>query len=106
MAGLDDAGMNRADRDFEDAFALDVTKPVLTLLPADRFIPQELFHQWMGALRPVLVANQAAEIRMAVRDQPEQIPDFPLIPLRRMYSEQARPTVPIMNRMTDDSASI
>src|SRR5690349_11410620 len=84
MAGLDDAGMNRADRDFEDAFALDVTKPVLALLPAERLIPQELFHQWMDALGPVFVANQAAEIRMALRDQPEQISNFSLIPLRRV----------------------
>src|SRR5678815_848133 len=84
MAGLDNAGMNRADGNLEDAFTLDVTKPVFALLPADRLIPQEIFPQRMGALGPVFMTNQTAEIRMALRDQTEQITNLPLIPLRCM----------------------
>src|SRR4029078_6688039 len=36
----------------------------------------------MSSLRPVLMPNQTTEIRMALRDQTIEIPDFPLIPLR------------------------
>src|SRR5215467_3016354 len=53
MSWFDDACVDRPDGHFKHAFALDMTKSVLTLLPADRLIPQEIFLQWMGSLGPV-----------------------------------------------------
>ena len=84
MPRLDDSGMDRPDRNLEDTFALDVAERVLSLLPFQHGIPQEILLQGMRALGPVLVTDQPAQVRMSLGDEAEHVPDFPLVPLGGM----------------------
>jgi hypothetical protein len=95
MAWFNDAGMDRSDWHFEDAFPLDVAKAILTLLTPDGLIPQGFFPQGMSSLRPVLMANQTPKIWMPFWNQSEKIPNLPLIPLRGVngWSNRGEETV-------------
>ena len=81
---LDDSGMDRPDRNLEDPFALELAERVLSLLPFQHGIPQEILLQGMRALGPVLVTDQPAQVRMSLGDEAEHVPDFPLVPLGGM----------------------
>ena len=81
MAGLDDAGVHRADGHLEDAFALDLAK--LVPLAGERRqpgLPVEILPQRMN-LRPVVVQRAAARIRVADQLEAEQVLDLAFLPV-------------------------
>ena len=81
MPRLDDAGMHRADRHLENAFAFDRAELVPLALKRRQLRAQiEILAQRMH-FRPVVVQRAAARVGMADQFQAEQILDFALLPV-------------------------
>ena len=79
MSRLDDAGMNRTDRNLKEAFAschCDGKFPLSPHLLSLAYI----LSQRMIAYRKALVENKGTEVRMSFRDNPEHIVYLPLVP--------------------------
>ena len=73
--------MNRPDGHLEDAFALDLAELVaLALERRQHGLQIEFLSQRMN-LRPVVVEGTTARIGMAFEFEPEQVLDFPLLPI-------------------------
>src|SRR5215831_2291667 len=84
MPWLDDAGMDRSNGNLEDPLAFDLSKRILPLGALQDRVPLEVFLEWVGALRPVLVTDEPAHIRVSDRDQAEHVADLTLVPFGRM----------------------
>ena len=81
MARLDDARMNRPDRDLEHAFAFDLAELVpLALERRQHGVQVEVLPQRIN-FRPVVVQRAAAGIGMAFELEAEQILYFALLPV-------------------------
>ena len=83
VAGLDDPGVHRSDRDLEDAFALDAAEGEgLALVPevtARRRVPP----QRMIPRGPELVEGEPAQVRVPDRHEADHVVDLALEPTRR-----------------------
>ncbi len=78
MAGLDDAGMHRADRDLVQALALGRQERIVRSRVSSRLLRAQRVTD-----RPAAVVEPGAGIRQALGLEPEQITDGPLEPDRR-----------------------
>ena len=84
MARLDDARMDRPDRNFEDPFAFNPSERMLPFDSLQDSVPSEVFFEWVGAFGPMFMTDKPAHVGMADRDQTEHVADLALIPFRRM----------------------
>src|ERR1035438_3394973 len=91
MAGLDDAGMNRADRNMEDALSVCGTVNVpLTLKRGQHSVERKILAQRMH-VGPVIVERHAPGIRMPSGFEAEPILNLALLPVDgRQFRGQRR----------------
>src|ERR1019366_1394250 len=87
MAWLNDSRVDRSHRDFRDAYALDLQEAVLTIRPRNAF--HRVNHR-MHPIRPVLVKNQRAQIRVPCYFDAVLIMEFSLIPSRSRHPQRDR----------------
>ena len=85
MARFDDPGMDRANRKLIDALAVRLERDVAPIAERWRNAGRHVLAQRVVALRPAFVEDEPARIRVAQRDQPEQVLRFTLIPARGGY---------------------
>ena len=81
MPRLDDAGVNRPDRDLEDSFALDASHRVRLIRVREPSVPRKVLPQRMRARRDVLVVYQTPAVRVAFRPDAEHVLGVPLVPV-------------------------
>src|SRR5437867_3954296 len=84
VARLDNSGVHRSDRHLKYSFAFDRAELVSLALEGRKLRAQvEVLAQGKN-LRPVVVQRAAARVGMADQFQPEQVLDFPLLPVDGM----------------------
>src|SRR5512141_3082401 len=81
MARLDDPGVDWAHRHFKHPFPLNAAEVMLALLSTQYVVPGEVFFERVGTFGPMLVPDQASQVRMSLRNQSKHVANLSLVPL-------------------------
>ena len=101
VAGLDDAGMDRADRELVDAFAVDLKRDEMAIGLGRPDIAWDVLAEWVVAARPALVEDKPAWIWMTDRHDPEQVLRLTLVPVGRWHERADRRVRRLAERQRD-----
>ncbi len=82
VAGLDDPGVDRADRELVDALAVDLERHEAPLGVGRPDVGRDVLAERVVAARPALVEDEPTRVGVADRDDPEQVARLALVPVR------------------------
>ena len=91
MAGLDDPGVDRPDRDLDHPLAVHAGHGHVIVRDArDRLAPIEVLAQRVHAVRPVRMQHEPARVGVALRIDAEEVLRLALVPVGRWHHGRDR----------------